>query len=48
MTLSDTFDKVLAFVRPTDGPRLLGQAHVPLLALMPRSVPDAGPRDVLR
>jgi hypothetical protein len=42
MTLSDALDKMVEFVRPVIGRRILGQAHVPLLALMPSNSSDAG------
>lgn len=36
MSVSRMIEIVVEFVRPAEGRRALGQAHVPLLALMPR------------
>jgi hypothetical protein len=42
-TLSSAFDRAVEFVRPARGRRILGQPHVPLLALMaPSDVATAG------
>ena len=40
MKLSNALGGVVAFVNEAGGPRVLGQAHVPLLALMPSASGD--------
>ncbi|WP_173008587.1 hypothetical protein [Mycolicibacterium sp. P1-18] len=42
-TLTSAFDRAVEFVRPAWGQRILGQPHVPLLALMaPSGVATGG------
>jgi hypothetical protein len=40
------FNEVMGFVRHGGGRLIVGQAHVPLLALMPQRSANEGPRTV--
>lgn len=47
-TLTSAFDRALEFVRPGQNQRILGQPHIPLLALMGRSDVTTGGGSVWR